>query len=1028
MKQNHSYYSFTARKPSWLFQALSLLALLLFTTAVSAQRMVKGTITDEAGESLIGATVRVLGTNSGTVSDIDGNYTIEVVDENSVLVFSYTGYATTEVPVGNRTTINPSLPASGELLAEVVVVGYGTQRREAVTGSVASIGGKELRDVPATNITQALQGRLAGVDISQTSSKPGASSQIRIRGTRSLSASNDPLIVLDGIPFAGSLADINPGDIKSLDILKDASATAIYGSRGANGVILISTNRGYKGQEAKISFSTVTGAKTVFAPYPMMNGADFTALREAAGQFTNGVDEVNGNDTDWQDLLYRTGVFAQHNLGVTGGSEKGAYNLGIGYNQDQAVLPGQEFKRYSLRGSIDQEVGGFIKIGLSTTNNYSISNGNNLGIYGSLNSSPLASPFDADGNLRRTIQMPLDEQWVYTRESIEALGDRWIDQSKAFGSYNNIYGELKIPGVDGLKYRLNVGLNFRMSNGGNYNGQGVFSANPLTPSNAGINNSLTTNYVIENLLSYDRTFNEKHNISLLGLYSVQEDRFNSSSIGAQDIPSDAFQFYNLGQALGEITVNPDFQGYSVSGLISYMGRFMYSYNNRYLLSATLRSDASSRLAPGNQWHTYPAISVGWNLSEELFMQSVPFIDRLKIRAGYGQTSNQAISPYSTLGRLNTRPYNFGDQTAVGYFVNQLPNENLGWEYSITSNVGVDFSMLKNRLSGTVEYYVTNTKDILLGVSLPSTSGVSSYTANIGETQNKGVELSLNGLILDNPSGLSWEAGFNFYSNKNTLVALSSEQERDEGNSWFVGSPINVIYDYERIGLWQEGDPYLDILEPGGNVGMIKVRYTGEFSDDGTPVRQIGADDRQVISVDPKFQGGFNTTFTFKGFDLTTVGVFKSGGVLISTLYGSAGYLNLMSGRRSNVQIDYWTPENTDARYPKPGGITSGDNPKYGSTLGYFDASFLKIRTISLGYDFKRSVVRSDVVSQLRVYATVQNPFVLFSPYHTETGMDPETNSFGNENSAVASYQRRLLTLGVNTPSTRNFLIGLNATF
>ncbi len=1029
MKKNDSGCSFLCWKWQKHVHSLSLLTLLLFTASITyAQKNVTGKVTDSAGEPLIGVNILVKGTATGTITEVDGTYALEVPDNNAVLVFSYTGYTTAEEVVGNRSVIDLTLTTSEQLLTEVVVVGYGTVRKEAVTGSVASLGGENLRDVPSSNVSQALQGRLAGVEISTVNSKPGASTQIRIRGTRSLSASNDPLIVLDGIPFAGSFSDINPNDVKSMDILKDASATAIYGSRGANGVILITTYKGQQGQRPRVSYNSFYGAQTVFSKYPMMSGPEFVALRKAAGQFSNGVDEADDVNIDWQDMFYRTGVFSNHNLGVSGGTERGSYNFGFGYNKEEAVLPGQEFERFSLRGGIDQQIGQFLRFGISSNNNYSINRGNNLGIYGVLSSSPIANPYNDDGTLKRVIRMPLDEQWVTTEETINNLGDSWIDETKAFGSYNNLYGEVQIPWIEGLKYRLNTGLNFRNTNSGNYTGEGVFSNNPTTLSTAGINNSLTTSWVIENILTYDRTFGGKHNLGFTALYSAQEDRFNSSSVGARDIPSDAFQFYNLGQALGEITVNPNNQGYSVSGLISYMGRVMYSYNGKYLLTATLRSDASSRLADGNKWHTYPALSLGWNISEEPFMKNINWINRLKLRAGYGQTSNQAINPYATLGRLSTRPYNFGDTYAVGYYVTQLPNTNLGWEYSITTNYGIDFAFLNNRLSGTVEYYVTDTKDILLGVSLPSTSGVSSYTANIGETQNKGIEFTLNGVILDNPNGLTWEAGINLYSNKNELVALASGQLRDEGNSWFVGHPINVIYDYEKVGLWQEEDQYRNILEPGGNVGMIKVKYTGEYGDDNAPVRQIGPDDRQIMSVDPDFQGGFNTRFSYKGFDLSTVGVFRSGGILISTLYGSAGYLNLMSGRRNNVKVDYWTPENTDAKYPKPGGIASGDNPKYGSTLGYFDGSYLKVRTITLGYDFKRTLVKSDVFNQLRLYFTIQNPFVLFSPYYNESKMDPETNSYGNQNQAVASYQSRLLVIGTNTPTTRNYLIGLNVTF
>ena len=627
--------------------------------------------------------------------------------------------------------------------------------------------------------------------------------------------------------------------------------------------------------------------------------------------------------------------------------------------------------------------------------------------------------------------MPLDEQWVYTRDIVEDLSDRWLSETRAFATYNTIYGEAKIPGVEGLKYRVNLGVNYRQSQGGAYTGQGITAVNPTTPSTASVSNQVTRDWTIENILSYDRTSAEKHNINAIALYSASDNTFNQSRIAARDIPSDAFQYYNLGLAAGEITVSPGDQLYSKSGLMSYMGRVMYSYDDRYLLSATVRSDGSSRLAPGYKWNTYPAVSVGWNIAKESFMQNVSAINMLKFRAGYGVTSNQSINPYATLGRLTTRPYNFGPTNyQTGLFVSQLPNPLLGWEYSKTWNYGLDFAILKNRLSGTVEYYITNTEDILLGLPLPPTSGVDSYTANIGATQNKGVELSLNGTILDNVNGWTWEAGFNVYANRNKITSLAGEQQRDEGNWWFVGKPINVIYDYEKVGLWQEGDQYRNILEPGGNVGMIKVKYTGDYNSDGTPTRAIGPQDRQILDVNPNFLGGFNTRVAYKGFDLSAVGAFQNGGILNSTLYGSSGYLNLMNGRRGNVKVDYWTPENTDAKYPKPGGLASGDNPKYGSTLGYFDASYLKIRTISLGYNFDNNAwLKNAGVSRLRLYATAQNPFVFFSPYKRESGMDPETNSFADQNVAVNNgTPARLLTIGTNSPATRTYLVGLNLTF
>lgn len=1000
-------------------------------TDAFAQNTVKGKITNSTGEPVVGASVVVKGTTVGTNTGEDGSYSIAAA-KGATLVVSSVNYTTREITVGDNNTINVQLaPVAGDL-DQVIVVGYGTQRKEAITGSVASIGGEKMREVPSPNISQALQGRMAGVDIAQTSTRPGATMQIRIRGTRSLSADNNPLIVLDGIPFIGSLADINPNDIKSIDVLKDASATAIYGSRGANGVLIITTEKGSKNRKPRINYSGYVGSQEVFAKYPMMNGPEFVALRKAANLYPNGQDEADDVNTDWQDLFYQTGIVTDHNISLSGGTETGSYNFGGGYYLNQGVIPTQQYKRYSLRGSIDQQVGKYFRVGFTSNSNFNQSEGNQVGLYSTLSMTPISSPYNADGTLRRGIRMAADNQYVYTKDNVKALrdNDQWINETRGFATYNAIYAEVKAPWVDGLKYRVNLGLDYIQTNNGAYTGAGVGDAlNPNTASSASIDNRNTVHYTLENLLSYDRSFG-KHTINAVALYSVEQQKYNRSNVAARDVPADALEYYNLGQAAGQITVDPANQDYQLWGLMSAMGRVMYSYDNRYMISATVRSDASSRLAPGHKWHTYPAVSVGWNITNESFMHNAPIINNLKLRVGYGQTSNQAIAPYATLGRLDTRPYNFGPSSySTGFFVSQLPNPDLGWEFSKTLNFGLDFSLLKNRLSGTIEYYVTKTEDILLGLGLPPTSGVSGYTANIGSTENKGFEFSLNGTILDNLNGWTWDLGANIYVNNNKLVSLASGQTRDENNWWFVGHNINAIFDYEKIGLWQKDDQYLSVLEPGGNIGMIKVKYTGGFKPDGTPERAIGTADRQIMDVDPDFQGGFNTRVSYKGFDLGVVGFFRSGGILFSTIHGSNGYLNLLTGRRNNIDVDYWTPENTDAKYPKPGGILASDNPKYGSTLSYFDGSFLKIRTITLGYDFNRTLLKRSA-AKLRMYFTAQNPFVMFSPFHKESGMDPETNSFGNENASVNLSQnlRRILTVGYNTPATRNYIVGVNLTF
>lgn len=1017
---------------TYYFRPLGLLLLLCLIPLCSiAQNItVKGIVKDNLGESVIGANVTEKGTTNGMITDLDGNFSL-TVQKNATLVISYIGYVTQEIAIKGNTNLNIILKEDSKALEEVVVIGYGTARKSDVTGSIASVGGDKLQEMPSTNITYALQNRVAGVDMTQTSSQPGATMQIRIRGTRSLTASNDPLVVLDGIPFMGNLSDINPGDIKSMDILKDASSTAIYGSRGANGVILITTNRGAQGTPAKFTYNGYVGAKSVFSKYPMMDGPKYAEMRKYAGKFENSLDESDDMNTDWQDLLYRTGMVNSHDVSVAGGTNNGSYSFGAAYYKDQGVIPTQNYTRYSLRGSFDQGVGKYFRFGLTTNSNYNVTKGSNIDLYSVLNNTPLANPYNEDGSLKRTVKLnSQDENFVVTRDVVENLEDSWLNEKKGFGTYNNLFAEVQCPWVKGLKYRVNLGLNYRSTKGGVFTGEGINSSTADTPSTASLEHTETTNWAIENLITYDRTFG-KHQLNIVGMYSAEETVYTKSHIAARDIPAEYLQYYNLGRAEGTITVNPDNWDYQKSGLMSWMGRAMYTYDNRYMLMATVRADASSRLAKGHQWHTYPAVSAGWNIGQESFMDDLEWLDILKVRVGYGQTSNQAVAPYSTWGKLSTRPYNFGPTGyATGYYVSALPNYDLGWEYSSTWNFGLDFTLLGGRLSGTFEYYIQKTSNLLQSVNLPSTSGVSSYVGNVGKTENKGVEFTLNGTILDNHNGWTWDASINISANRNKLTELASGAERDEANNWFVGHPIDAIYDYEKIGLWQEGDPYLDILEPGGNVGMIKVKYTGEYNEDGTPVRQIGPDDRQIISMEPKFTGGFSTRVAYKGFDLNVITAFKCGGKLISTLHHSNGYLNMLTGRRGQVDVDYWTEENTNAKYPKPGGIQSGDNPKYGSTLGYFDASYWKVRNISLGYKFgEQKWLKNFGIQSLRAYVSIQNPFVICSPFHKETGLDPETNSYGNENVAVTSgIQKRFLTVGTNAPSTRNYLFGINLTF
>ena len=1008
--------------------------------SVQQTKQVTGQVSDSQGP-LIGATVMEKGTNNGTVTDFDGKFSLNV-SAGATLVVSYVGYVSQEVKASDG--MNVTLKEDGHIVNEVVVIGYGTQRREAVTGSVANIGGEKLNQVAATNAAQALQGRVAGVLMTQTGSKPGDEMQIRIRGQRSLSASNDPLIVLDGIPFMGSLSDINPSDIKSMDILKDASATAIYGSRGANGVIIITTVKGSQGTPAKVTYNGYVSFKTVFHKYPMMDGPTYNKFRQYAGLYQNSLDENENTNTDWQDLYYQTGVSHNHDISVAGGTNGGSYSFGAGYYKDESVVPTEGYNRISVRGNFDQKVGKWFRFGLSTNTSYRKTEGVN-NMYAVLASTPISSPYDANGNLKRYNALPADDQVVVTKETVERDKEVWLSENKGIGTYNTLFAELKCPWIEGLSYRVNVGLNYRTSKSGSFTGTGINNKDANAVNGGSVYENQTRNWAVENLLTYDRTFAEKHNLNVVAMYSAEETAYEQSGASAQDIPADYFQYYALDKATGQANLTG--YNYWKSGLVSWMGRVMYSYDNKYMLSVALRSDASSRLAEGYKWHTYPAVSAGWNIAREAFMENLTWIDNLKLRVGYGETSNQSINPYSTLGGLAVRNYNFGDTYKAGYYVNALPNPELGWEYSKTWNFGLDFSLFSGRLYGSIEYYTQKTNDILLDVSLPSTSGVSSYTGNIGNTENKGWELTLNGIIIDNKNGWNWEAGINLYQNRNKLTKLTGAVDEngnpvpDKANRWFIDYPIDVIYDYEYEGLWNQediktgpdGKTNLEILEPGGNLGMIKVKYTGDYDANGMPVRQIGEDDRQVMSMEPDLIGGFNTTVGYKGFDLTVIGAFQIGGKLISAIHSANGYLNMLTGRRGQLDVDYWTEQNTGAKYPKPGGIQSGDNPKYGSTLGYFNAGYLKFRAITLGYNFDNlKCVKDFGISRLRLYATVQNPFVLFSPFNNESGLDPETNSWANQNTAVAvdgyTGKHKMPIVGYNTPATRNFIFGLNVTF
>ncbi|MDJ1501031.1 TonB-dependent receptor [Xanthocytophaga agilis] len=1008
----------------WKYVLIAACTLLISITQANAQaKSITGKVTDDKGGELPGVSVLIKGTNNGTVTNSEGRYTLSVSNPDAVLVFSFIGYISEETSLNGRSTIDVQLLPDITSLTEVVVVGYGTQKKSDVTGAIVSVNEKTLREVPAANLSQALQGRAAGLQIQPTGTRPGSVGQIRVRGERSLGGSNDPLLVVDGIPYDGSINDLNPSDIKSLEILKDASATAIYGSRGANGVIIITTQRGQAGKPV-VSYNGYQGVTTVARKYHLFNAEEFQKMRDVSGYGVAAgapylpveLESISmGRSTDWQDLLYKNGKVMNHELSVGGGTENTQYSFGGGYYKETAVLPGQSFQRYSLRMTIDQKIGKRVKIGFNTMNTFGITDGESVGaMYSILSTSPLVPAYDANGAIINQPSYPREDQYSPLLLNNK---DSWAERRKRIRTFNSLYGEVEI--LEGLKYRLNIGLDYRQDQYGSYAGK-FTPMNNGTTSTATVDNGSAYNYTIENLLTYDKTIAEKHRFGVTGLYSIQQSESNNTRISATDLVADYIQYYNLGLSNSTAIVSSDNQGYSKRVILSYMGRINYSYDDRYLLTVTGRLDGSSVLAAGNKWHAYPAVSAGWNITNESFMKDIRFLSTLKLRAGLGQTSNQAINPFQTLGSLSQNKYNFGSTNAYGYYTSTLPNPDLGWEYTKTVNIGLDYGFLNGRITGSFEVYRQRTEDILLNTSLPPTSGVpGAYLKNVGKTENKGIEFSVSTQNIIKENGFNWSTDLNIFFNRNKILALNSGVTKDLGNLWFVGQPINVIFDYEKIGIWQtnEADAATKFSQ---KPGQIKVK---DQNNDG----KITPEDDKVIlgNFQPKFQGGFTNRFSYKGFDLSVVTFASIGGKLISAIHQPQSYLNMLQGRRNGIKVDYWTEQNPTNAYPKPDAAI-GDNPLYGSTLGYFDATFVKIRSINLGYNLPQNWLKKISASSIRIYATVNNVATLFSPYIKAGGVDPEATGTGAQGVvANSNIPSRQLTVGANTPPSRWFMIGLN---
>ena len=1026
---------------------------------------IKGHITGTTGQPVSNATILVKGSHTGISSDESGNFEV-VAPPNATLIISSVSFATSTIKVDGRTRIDVILAPANNSLDQVIVVGYGTQRKKDVTGSVVSVSGATLQEVPTANVISSLQGRAAGVDIVSNSASPGASGQIRIRGSRSLSAEvtgntpytnaaltaanddalNAPLIVVDGIPYGGSINDLNPDDIANLDILKDASATAIYGSRGSGGVIIVSTKRGRPGKSV-MSYNGYYGIGNRTQEYKVFNGPEYAALKTAAaagntinpGTNAYGLTTAeqagvaNGTSTDWQKLIYQQAHTTNQNLSLSGGTESTQFSLSAGYFRQTGIIPGQDFTRYALRGTIDHQINRKLKIGLNMMNTlgYTNSGGNPVG--GLVRMSPLVSPYNADGTINQLPETGSIDGSTVNPLSIKYDAAAIVNNNRRLRTFSSLYGEWEI--VKYLKYRINVGLDYSQSQAGTYAGPNTFynSSTSLAAASETVTNSEAYTYTIENLLTYDRTFKEKHHITFTGLYSVQKDHSQTSAFTGTGLPADYIQDYNLNLATSVAANTTSYPGggnFSERGLISYMARLNYAFMSRFLVTATIRTDGSSVLSPGNQYYTYPAFAAGWNIANEKFMNSIPAINTLKLRAGWGVTSNQGINPYTTLGALGTNFYNFGPGTAgqnIGYLVQTLANRSLKWQSTTEQNLGLDFGLFKNRVTGSIDVYAEKTNNILLAENLPTSNGAGSTTVNAGKTKGHGFEIAISSINVQTASGFTWSTDVNFSVDRDQIVQLQNPTlKQDIGNQWFVGQPHTVIYDVKKIGIWQSQDA-AQAATYGQVPGQIKVEDLDKSG-------KITAADRQILgNYQPKWTGGLTNRFAYKGFDCSVVLFARMGQKVVVpylTTDGSAQGFDFFNNSRNNqVKINYWTPSNPTNSFPRPD--ASADKFIYASTLGYQDGSFVKVRSINIGYVIPSRLLTGIGITSFRVYVTAENPFIIYSPLvKSGLAVDPEGNGYGGAvtSSAGGNVPNRAITVNLNAPPVRPFNLGVNVKF
>ncbi|MBX3255518.1 MAG: TonB-dependent receptor [Chitinophagaceae bacterium] len=1010
-----------------------ILLLCLIASCLSAfalgQSVVKGKITDQStGEAIQGVTISVKGTNDGTMSDAGGNYSISVGSANAILVFSFTGYTTQEISVAGKSEINVILATAAASLSEVVVVGYGTQQKKDVTGAVASVKGSEIQNLPVSGATQALQGRSAGVNVVRNGGSPGNAGSIRIRGTGTINNA-DPLVIIDGVP-AGGLNSVNPNDIESIEVLKDASASAIYGTRAANGVVIVTTRRGGYEQPSRLTINAYTGTSSVIKTLDMLDAPTLVELKKE--RYTNDglpVNEVWNNPdnlvqrTNWQDALFRKGKVNNVDVSVAGGGVNSSYMLSGGYYDEQGVITNSYFRRLSVRLNSDHKIGKRLKIGESIQLTNSRDNAlNTLSaqtgvIWSAIRFMPFI-PVTYDDGTWGTSKASNEYGDINNPVFTAATTDAANINNRILG---NVTAELEI--IKGLKLKANLGLDANHYTAKNFSI--IITDQTRTNNNNELSRSFSESYSLlgEYFLSYNKIFADKHKVDVVGGYTAQSFNGDYFSAAKRDfINENSNQRYlDVGQTLRAIGGNRTYDALS-----SWFGRINYDFDKRYLLTATFRADGSSKFADDNKWGYFPAFSAGWRISNEQFFKNVTFFDELKLTGGWGQLGNQNVASLQYLALIGGgHRYSFGNNTVVGSTQSRIPNLNISWETAEMTNIGLTAEMLSRTLQVNINYFIKNTKDMLLAPPTVGTIGIAAVPdQNVGILRNQGLEIDLTYRNSAGAFNYSLSGNAAFIKNKviklydgNYIGSVFYGRPNQEISRTYEGHPIGVFYGWKTDGLYQTQDD----IDKDANIandsrrtdGLIRpgdVRFI-DLNNDGI----INEDDRTILgSPHPKVVYGFNANLEYKGFDLTLF-FLGNAGLSIFNADRMQGLDPTYSFNMYAETKDRWTGAGTSNTIPRM--TTLRNNLNYRTSDMFIEkGDFLRLKNAVLGYTLPAGLTAKVGISKLRVYITGQNVFT-FTKY---SGLDPELGYTDGNRQINVDYAQY--------PQSRSWTFGLNVTF